>query len=296
MQTQSRFMDHHYPTADHLVKNVISLVSLPEVCLRIVEMVSQGDCHLRDFEEVITQDPALTARLLRVVNSSLYGARGRIDTISRAVSLLGYQELRDLVLATSAAGVFERIPNELSNMDQFWRHAVLCGILSRQIAHQADVLHAERMFVAGLLHDIGRLVLYFKLPDPSRMALELARDTGMSIYHAEQDCIGFDHAQVGNALMKHWGLSPAHQSSTQFHHEPAYAGKYIFDAAIVHLADMLTHMVDGNRNATEALNEIDPVIWDVLTIEKSICQDLVLDAHKQFAEIILLFRPERKIR
>ena len=116
-------------TPEELVKNVGELVSLPDVCIRVNQMVDDPNASAVAFGEVISQDPGLTARLLRIANSAFYGFSQEIDTVSRAVTIIGLGKLRDLVLATSTVDVFDKIPNELLTMENFWRHSLSCALI-----------------------------------------------------------------------------------------------------------------------------------------------------------------------
>jgi len=132
----------------------------------------QRGCHnAKQLGEIISHDPALTARILRIVNSAYYSLANKVELVSRAVSIVGEEDLRNLVLATSAVDSFKRIPNQLVDIDLFWRHSVHTGIISRLLSKHCNILHGERLFVAGMLHDIGKLVLYYKEPELSQQVL-----------------------------------------------------------------------------------------------------------------------------
>ena len=148
-----------------LVDGTVGLVSLPEISMKINEMVDDPKCSAAHIGKVIGKDAALTARLLKIVNSAFYRFPSRVETVSRAITIIGYRELRDLVFAATVSGIFERISNDLVNLDSFWRHGIYSGILSRIIANNCQVLHSERLFVAGLMHDIGQLIMSYKLPN-----------------------------------------------------------------------------------------------------------------------------------
>ena len=141
-----------------LLDDVEGLVSPPDVCLRLFELIHAPTTGAKDIAAVVGVDPNLTTRLLRIANSSFYNFSRKIDTISRAVTVIGTAELYQLVLSVSAVKTFANIPNELVKMETFWRHSVYTGLLARALAIRANVLHPERLFVSGLMHDIGSLV------------------------------------------------------------------------------------------------------------------------------------------
>ena len=122
-------------------------------------MLEDPNTTANDLGRVIGRDTGLTARLLKIVNSAFYGFQSRIETVSRAVTIIGMRELRGLVLAASAIEAFSKVPNKVLNMANFWRHSVYCGVVAQLLAERSNVLHAERLFVAGLLHDIGLVAI-----------------------------------------------------------------------------------------------------------------------------------------
>jgi len=231
-------------TPSELVSSIGSLVSFPDVYYQVNDMVEDPRCSAADIGEVISRDPALTVRLLKIVNSPFYGVSSRVETVSRAVNIIGTRELRNLVLVTSAVETFSRIPNELMDMATFWRHSVYCGVVARLLATECNVLHSERLFIAGLLHDIGMLIIYHKLPDEARQVIECFSRGTEEIYSIEQEVIGFDHAQIGGALMRWWRLPPSLQATAQYHHEPAKAEAFHLECAIVHIANSITNAAE----------------------------------------------------
>src|SRR5271154_4236402 len=167
-------------TPQELVQNIEDLVTLPEVALRIARMVDDPSASATDIGREISHDAALTARLLRIANSPVFGQQGRIATISRAIAVLGVRQVRDLTVGLTAIRSFDGIGNELVTMASFWRHSVLCAVAAGQIAERRQRVRDDTPFVAGLLHDIGQLVLFSRAPDPARQALLMSVDSARS--------------------------------------------------------------------------------------------------------------------
>ncbi|WJW75416.1 HDOD domain-containing protein [Thiohalobacter sp. IOR34] len=225
--------------AADLVRDNLELLSLPEVCLRIQQMADDPDCMPAEFGELVAQDAALSARLLRLVNSAFYGFPARIDTLSRALQLVGIEALRSLALASSAAEVFERLPLARVTLVEFWRHSLFCGLLARALARRASVLHCERLFIGGLLHDIGQLLLCSRLPET--MGAVLAEiEHGMEVIDAEREQLGFDHAELGAELLLAWQLPLTLREAVRFHHQPELAPPPGLEAALLQVADAAT--------------------------------------------------------
>ena len=269
-----------------LVSGVVRLVSLPEVCMRVNEMLDDVRVNANDIGKVICQDAGLTARLLKIVNSGFYGFPSRIETVSRAVNVIGLRELRGLVLATSAVEAFSEIPNDLLNMVKFWRHSVYCGVVAQLLAERCHVLHSERLFVAGLLHDVGKLILSHRLPSEmgevvARMKLEDRPD-----FDIETEVLGFDHAEVGGELLKVWQMPRSLEQAVRHHHQPDQADDAIMDVCLVHIANSMTLIAESGLEPDSAKNVISPYAWQTTNLDPSIMNEVFLDAGDLFTEAL----------
>jgi len=280
-------------TPQELVKNIGELVSMPGVAVRINEMVDDEQYSAADIGKVISQDPGLTVRLLKIANSPMYGFSSEIETVSRAVTVLGTKQIRDLVLATSAIQAFAGIPNELMTMDHFWQHSIACGLAARELVGRQRAALGESIFVAGLLHDIGSLVIFNKLPQQASQALELVVDEleGISLSQAEQQVLGFDHAQVGAELVKQWQLPQSLYECVAFHHQPSQAVDFKYEAAIVHIANTLAVMVELDMSDFDEgeIPPLDPQAWEITGLDKDIVGPTLAVVKERLAEVCALF-------
>jgi HD-like signal output (HDOD) protein len=242
-------------TPQGLVASIKDLVTLPEVALRIARMVDDPTTSSADIGREISRDAALTARLLRIANSSAFGQNGKIATISRAITVLGVRQVRDLTVGLTAVRTFEGIGNELVTMATFWRHSFLCAVAAGQIAALRGSGRDDSPFVAGLLHDIGQLVLFSRAPVPARQALLMSVDsaTDLGLYRCEREVMGFDHGAVGLALAQNWGLPRSLQECIEFHHEPERAREYPAEVATIHIANSVAVLAEiGSRDLADA--------------------------------------------
>jgi putative nucleotidyltransferase with HDIG domain len=242
-------------TPQRLVAWIKDLVTLPDVAMRIARMVNDPNSSAADIGREVSKDPALTARLLRIANSPALGQNGKIATISRAITLLGVRQVRDLTVGLTAVRTFDGIGNELVTMASFWRHSVLCAVAATQIAERRKGSRDDSPFIAGLLHDIGQLVLYSKAPELARRALLMSVDDpdDAGLYVCEREVMGFDHAAVGVALARNWGLPQALQECIEFHHEPQLAPSHPLEAATIHVANSVAVLAEiGSEDLTDA--------------------------------------------
>lgn len=267
-------------TPQQLINDNLTLVSLPEIVIRLNEMVDDPKCTAADIANTLGQDVALTGRLLKIVNSPFYGFPSKIDTISMAVTILGNQQLRDLVLSTSVITRFQKIPMDIVNMDTFWRHSISCATAAKVLATHLRVNNQERFFVAGLLHDIGKLIMYITLPDPSRQVIELGRDTSIDPKTLETSVFGFDHAELGAELLRTWQLPDSLITATAYHHNPSEAENYQKEVAVVHLANALANTVSPSFSVDDD-TVIDPAAWSILGIDPEILAELTKEVNAQ---------------
>ena len=275
-----------------LVKGGGDLVTLPDVFIRINQMVEDPDSTLEDIAKVASQDPSFTVRLLRIANSPFYGFSSAIETVSRAVTLIGTSQVRNLALSTSVSSTFAGLPNELVSMDNFWHHSLYCGLVARILANRVRKCDPEAVFTAGLLHDVGELVIFNRLPVQAKEALLLVLDSGdeLPIYEAECQIMGFDHAQVGGELARQWHLPPMLTDCIAHHHDISHAQHSSRETAMVHIANILALMAEVNTFDLVDVQPIDPLAWEITgldaeeTIESTIreAQEEIVEAKKLF--------------
>lgn len=249
---------------EQLLDQAEGLISFPDVCLKVNALVNSGSASAAEIGAVIEKDPALTARLLKIANSPFYGFASSIETVSRAVTVLGGREIRDLAFATSAIKAFDVKPG-LETVGDLWSHNVYCAIAGRQLAAGSTRGRAESIFVAGLLHDIGRLLFISLLPETTLAKVERLNAGAhgeANLYLAEQEVIGFDHATAGGALIRRWGLPDSLYECVRYHHQPASASEYPLEVSIVHLADCVAHAAQDNSGIDRQLAAVDPLAWD----------------------------------
>ncbi len=278
------------PLAAALVRGNIKLVSLPHVCIRVNLMVDDPDHTAHELGAVIQQDASLSAQLLRIANSPLYGFRAKIDTISRAVTVIGQHDLRDLVLAVSAVKTFSNIPVSLANMASFWRHSIFTGIVSKLLAKRCSVLHTERLFVAGLLHDVGQLLIFHKLPEQAQRILRRSEALDEPLYRSEQHLIQFDHAMVGGALATLWQLPQVLHQAIEFHHEPDRAPQCL-EASLVHLADLISRIAEFPERKLKLLERSSRHAWQMTGLSDDIIDATIQDAHPLLFEGLATIMP-----
>ncbi len=261
------------------------LVSLPDVCIRVNEMIDDPTCFAEDIGAVISQDTALSGKLLSMVNSAFYGFPGKIDTLSRAITVVGTKDLRDLAIMTSACSMFSGIPPDLVNMETFWRYSIICGVSARAFAESCNVLHPERLFVMGVLHDIGRLLMLKECPVECRDVLLMSNAQEDLLPSAEQEVLGFTHCDVGALLAKRWGLPETIRSTIQYHHHPEMCESTPLENALVHIGVVVADILIWDGDLSNLETKVNPSVWHTTGLSVEQCIGLVEQHTDQIREL-----------
>lgn len=282
-------------TPEELAANVSTLVSLPEAYVRLNTLLDEPNTTSADLGAVIRHDPGLATRLLRMVNSAFYGFASRIDDLDRAVTIVGRNELRDLVLATVAVETFDRIASDLVDMSTFWHHSVFCALIARGLGRRSNLGDGESLFAAGLLHDVGQLVIYRELPELGAKALARAGESDDGLHRAERAVLGFTHGEVGAALFEAWGLPESLQAATRFHHEPLAGNAFLFETAIVHLANSAANTLEPGRNILACQPERHLGAWRLTGLTEEDLDAAIPEAEAQFLDVIRILSPNEPL-
>ncbi len=253
---------------EELVSDAADLISWPEAAMKVNLLVNDPESSADDIGHAMSVDPALTARLLQLANSAFYGFASEIDSIVKAVTVIGMSRIRDIVLGMSARPAFQDLSNELYSLDDFWHHSLNCAITAKALATELGWRNADSVFVIGLLHDIGRLAVLYALPELSRQAIweYLEGSDKALLVDVEREILGFDHAEAGYALASHWDFPESLVAAIAYHHDPAACGQNRKEAYLVHLADGLASMIELEDDAEEDLPPLCARVWDEVGI------------------------------
>ena len=271
----------------------MKLSTLPDIYRQILDTISKPYSSTYDIEKVIRTDPNLSARMLRLVNSAFYSYPTKIDTLSRSVNIIGTRQLSTLAIGINITSVFKNIPSEIINMKMFWKHSILCGICARLIAGYTNIQNTERMFVAGLLHDIGRLVLYNYLPIESLYAATEERSKNSLLYVAERDLFTCDHATIGGDLLNQWHMSMSLEDCIRHHHEPQRSINRV-ESSIVHLADIMANVMGIGSSGERFIPPLDEEAWMQLGITPNTLSVTMEQAEQQLEDVFELFYTDEK--
>lgn len=275
-----------------LLKDVSALPSLPLLYNRLDETINHPRSSISDIAKVLSEDQGLASRILKLANSPLFGYFSKIDTITQAVTIIGIQQVRDLALAMSVMGLFKGIPEDLITMDRFWRHSIACALTARVLATSQRETNLERFFVAGILHDIGRLVMFLRIPDLCREMIETAAQQRLCLHDVERKRLGFDHAAVGGTLLRQWKLPLRVADPVENHHCCTMSEQFPREAAILHCSDLIAHALELGTSGENLVPSLYPGAWEKLGISIFQLPALVSQVEEQFEEITRTLQKE----
>ncbi|MEL7312324.1 MAG: HDOD domain-containing protein [Pseudomonadota bacterium] len=264
-------------TPESLVNQVNTLVSMPDIAIKINDLLQDSNSSAWDIGRLIEQDPSLSAAMLRIANSPIYNPGIAVTAVDRAVTMVGTKEVRDLAFGICAVDAFEGISNELITMQDFWHHCLRTAAAGRVIQRHLRGRRCPSLFVAGLLHDIGQLVMFTLRPKESEQALKRSMDIGhgASTFLAEREVFGFDHTQVGAALATQWNLPEYVGLAIRWHHDPldnasgeTPESDQVVPAAI-HLANTIAVMCEVQSEDLQDGPAIAPGVLDFLGLDET---------------------------
>ena len=269
-----------------LIEKIDDLPTLPRTVLQITGLVNDPKSSAKDLARVITDDQVLTVRLLKLVNSSFYGFPQRISTVTGAIVLLGFDAIRNLLLTTSVFDLFaNRNRQKKQDQERFWDHSLGCAVGAKVIGNYLRHDKIEELFVSGLLHDIGKIVEMMFLPDDfSKIVAAVNRDN-ILITTAENNVLGYNHAEVGKLLAEKWNLPVKLVQVIAHHHHPDNAGSFAVEAAIVHLADIFCRALNMGYGGDNKIPPLDTLAWERLKIQTSAIEGIMETMHREYRDI-----------
>ncbi len=277
-----------------IATNVSSIFSLPDVVFRVTALINSGKVTNKKLEQTILNDPALTARILKFANSSYFGFHKKVETVSHAILLIGHEELRNIAIATSVTSTFKGISSDLVDMDRFWYHSVACGVVARLLATNSD--SQERFFIAGLLHSIGKLILFSQYPKESSEILSVTSNGEVVVANAERRIFGFTHAELGAELLKKWQLPPSIWKIVRYQLDPLKDDEFKNDACVLCAAVNIASCIQPYTNQRIEFEEMKLMYeladWNHLDLSSEAIDSTMTIAKLQVIEVLNAIRSE----
>jgi putative nucleotidyltransferase with HDIG domain len=250
------------------IEVIDTLPTIPAVLKKLLTVIENPKVSLNEIGNFIQSDPVLTSRVLKMVNSPIYGFPGRISAVPQALILLGLNVVRGLLLGVSVFEVMQK------SMLGLWEHSLGCAITARIIARKKNVPEPEEISVAGLLHDIGKVVMSLRYTDEYAAALKEAETNDLIISEAEKLVFDITHADAGFWIAKKWNFPHSLVEIIEYHHKPGLAKDVPMQTAIVHLADLLTRAVGFGFSGDNHVPAVDPAAWELLKLSDADLRDI----------------------
>jgi len=280
--------DESIVSIQHMVDKNVQLSSFPDIYQHIVQVINNPRSSASRVAEVVSKDTSLTATLLKLVNSAFYGLPTKVDSITRAIALIGGKELSTLALGISVIRYFKDIPPRLINMKHFWMHSIACGIFARILANRKMELSEEQFFLGGLLHDIGSLVMLKEYPLTMAYIIDLSHQRKHAIYQVEQEVLGYDQAEVAGMLLEKWNFPPQLIQMIRHQNSPKKARSPLEPAIILIASIMATVFWYGDSGSRYA-PPVTKDTWDSLGLPPSVFESAIKQADRQVNEILNAF-------
>ncbi|NMA02964.1 MAG: HDOD domain-containing protein [Clostridia bacterium] len=268
---------------DEIVAKVDDIPGFSDVILRVMRLTEDPDSTAEDIQNVLVQDQGLTVKVLRLANSAHYGFARRIDTISQATILLGFQAIRSIVLAASCSPMLKKemegyglAPGEL------WRHSQAVAITAKEVARASRKGHPEQAYTAGLLHDIGKIILNHYMKNNYKFVLLKMEQDQSSFLEAEEAVLGFNHSQLGQRIGDKWSLPPDLVEAIANHHQPKEENNDL--TAIIHVADALVMMMGIGLGVDGLAYELSPLALERLQLTEKQLEKIMDKAVDLFSD------------
>lgn len=269
------------------IERITTLPTLPQIVTKIATMVESPQTSVADVGRVIAKDQVLSARVLKLVNSAFYGFPGRVSSVTHAMVLLGFNVVKGLVMSASVFDLFEQEGADGLDRRRLWDHSIGTARIAGVLAQKVKLHEPEEAVVAGLLHDLGKIVLCAHLPEQFASIVELARRKNLLMSEAELEVLGVTHADVGRWLLERWKLPGKLVEPVALHHAPHLAREAPLTTAIVHLANILCAAVGIGDSGDQRMAPLSATAWNLLGITMEQVEETVGELDEQ--EILTAF-------
>lgn len=251
------------------IGNISTIPTLPSIIGQITCLLLNPQTSAEEIGKAITADQALAAKVLKLVNSAFYGFPGRISTITHAIVILGFSTIKNIVLTTSILDAFRKKGNKINGIDieQFWMHSICCGAAAQAIARLTGNKNKEECFIAGLIHDLGKILLYQHLPDLFIEACSFSIQNKILFYESELELFKITHQEIGGTLAERWNLPQLLQQAIKYHHKPQASQEYFLTTSIVHCADILVRALDFGYSGDDLIPNVSENSWKSLNLD-----------------------------
>lgn len=265
-----------------VIKNIRDLPALPVIVGELINSLEDDDTSTNLLADKLSKDQALSAKALRLANSSFYGRSSKVLTIQHAIAILGFNSVRTLVTSAAVISGFSGGKHSNFNFESFWRHAIAAALCAKILAGEVGA-NQDHAFMVGLLHDIGRLVLVTGSPQHYEQVIAYREEKDCYLIDAERQVLGIDHAMVGAALAAHWKFPALIQNAIASHHAPN-AQDVDELGSIVHMADCIAHALDFSSDERDLVFPVSDAVWRKFNFGQDVLARIFQQTETQFDE------------
>ena len=260
---------------DELIEEITELPTLPQVATRLMDLLDDPNTEAPEINRVMARDPALAGKILKLVNSAYYGLANKVSSLNQAIVILGFKTVKSVALSASVMGLFKG-PSQQGRFDRrrFWEHSIACACVGRLVARKQKSFDPETAFSAGLLHDIGKLVVQHYFPAQADAVVEYAEEHGCSYIEAERAVYETTHAEIGHWLAAKWGLPRELVGAIGYHHALQEAPDKAL-VAVIQFADYLSKVKGLGAPGSAETPELKKEVWSLLDVDKPDLPELV---------------------
>ncbi len=274
---------------DRMIDSESRIATFPAIVPRINKAVNDPNASSDSISLIINEDPALSARLLKIANSAFYASPFPVKSIPRALTMIGTKQLTDLVTAISTVEMCSKYAGKGIDMDAFWRHSIACGVAARALASAKRIVNTERFYLAGLLHDVGHLIIYTKMTDHVGNLAADCKAGKEPVHKLEHEKLGFDHCDVGARLLKAWQLPKELIVPVRYHHAPQRADEYELETAILHVAEIIAVSMLLDSGIESHVPPLEAAAWDRVGVPMTKLPDILKQVAEQYEDAVKMF-------
>lgn len=276
---------------EDIILSVEDFPTLPTIYSKLLDMLADPHTTANDLADFISNDPSAATKILRTVNSPIYGLQGEVNTMTEAISHLGFNDVKNLVMALSVIDLFSKLDSiEHFSIVDFWKHSIAVGVISKLLGRRLNLRNIEPYYLSGILHDIGKIFFLREFSDEYTLVVNAAIYDQEVLSEAENKRFGINHLNAGALVAEKWSLPDNIRQTIENHNDGKVNGEYNEQVACVHLADKIANVLELGVPTLFVVNRPVPELWEFLNVEPGMLESLypeIMDAYIQSVSISL---------
>ncbi len=267
----------------NLIKKTGGIPSLPEIIQKVNRTVSDDNATADQLGKIIEKDQALTSKVLRLANSSYYGLSRHVDSISRAITILGFNSVSSMALAVSVGGMFAGKGREGSiALTDLWEHSLACGIGAKAVMDNVQNSSTDKAFLGGILHDVGKVLINMKFQQEQKAVISSVCGGGIKLLDAERQILGFTHAEIGAIMGELWNFPKDIVETVRYHHRPLSARISRDTVCAVHMGNEIVKAMGLGKSTEPHVLPVMEEEWKCLEIKQAELPKIISAIHDEF--------------